>query len=144
VARRELDPVDVAARALRHRDRSRHEIDERLARAGFDEERRVEALETLERLGYVDDSRFAASRAAALAERGYGDAAIRHALVGHGVDAEEIAAAVGRLAPESERAATLVARRGRGARTAAQLARRGYGADTVAGAIDDDVAHEGP
>jgi SOS response regulatory protein OraA/RecX len=31
------DPIEIAARALQHRDRSRREVDERLARAGIDE-----------------------------------------------------------------------------------------------------------
>ena len=44
-----------------------HELDERLARAGVDEAARADALETLERVGYVDDARFAVARAAALA-----------------------------------------------------------------------------
>jgi SOS response regulatory protein OraA/RecX len=41
------DPVELAARALQHRDRSRRDVDERLARAGIDEERRNDALDTL-------------------------------------------------------------------------------------------------
>ena len=68
----ERDPVDVAARALRTRDRSRRDLDERLARAGVGDDDRAEALETLERVGYVDDERFAAARASALAARGHG------------------------------------------------------------------------
>ena len=47
---------------------------------------RAAAVETLERLGYVDERRFAASRAAALAARGYGDEAIRFDLEREGVD----------------------------------------------------------
>jgi hypothetical protein len=42
------DPIDLAARALRHHDRSRSQIDDRLARAGVADERRAEALEALE------------------------------------------------------------------------------------------------
>ena len=45
-------------------------------------------------LGYVDDGRFAADRAAALAGRGQGDAAIRFDLQGRGVDPEAIEAAL--------------------------------------------------
>ena len=36
---RERDPVELAARALQHRDRSRRELDERLARAGVADDR---------------------------------------------------------------------------------------------------------
>ena len=53
------DPIDLAARALRHRDRSRSQVDERLARAGVEDDRRADALDALERIGYVDDVRFA-------------------------------------------------------------------------------------
>ena len=53
------DPIDLAAAALRHRDRSRTQIDERLARAGVEDDRRADALDALERIGYVDDARFA-------------------------------------------------------------------------------------
>jgi SOS response regulatory protein OraA/RecX len=53
------DPIGVAARALRHRDRSRRQIEERLARAGVEDDRRADALDALERIGYVDDARFA-------------------------------------------------------------------------------------
>ena len=47
------DPVDLAAAALRHRDRSRLQVDERLARAGVEDGRRADALDALERIGYV-------------------------------------------------------------------------------------------
>ncbi len=56
----------------------------------MDERARADALETLERVGYVDDDRFAAGRAESLAGRGYGDEAIRYDLAGRGVDAETI------------------------------------------------------
>ncbi len=125
------DPVELAARALRHRDRSRRELDERLARAGVGDDQRAAALDTLERVGYVDDGRFAAARAAALAERGHGDASIRHDLGQHGLDREQTEAALASLAPEAERAAQLVRRLGPGPKTAARLARKGFGEEAV-------------
>lgn len=125
------DPIDVAARALRHRDRSRSQIDERLARAGVADDHRADALDALERIGYVDDVRFAAQRAAALAARGYGDDAISALLAADGVTAEVVGAAVGDLRPEAERAAEIVARLGASPRTASRLARKGFGEDTV-------------
>ena len=138
--RREPDPIDVAARALRHRDRSRAQVDARLARAGVGEEEREEALETLERVGYVDDARFAQARAAALAARGLGDLAIRHDLEQAGVGAERVAAAVAGLEPESERARAVASRLGRTAKTAAQLARKGYSEDAIEAAIGSEFA----
>jgi regulatory protein len=134
------DPIEIAARALQHRDRSRRDLEERLARAGIDEDRRTDALETLERVGYVDDGRFAGARAGALAGRGYGDEWIRHDLGEHGVAAEAIAAAIESLVPESERAAALVERLGRTPKTGAHLARKGFGQDALETALGIDVA----
>jgi regulatory protein len=136
----EQDPIELAARALQHRDRSRRELDERLARAGIDEDRRKDALETLERVGYVDDERFAGARAEALASRGYGDEWIRHDLAGHGVPAEAVARAIGALLPEAERAAALVERLGSTPKTGAHLARKGFGQDALEAALGIDVA----
>lgn len=127
----DADPIDIAARALQHRDRSRRELDDRLARAGVGETDRAEALETLERVGYVDEGRFARARAASLAERGYGDDGIRHLLEQDGIEAAEAAAALEALVPERERAAALVARLGAGPKTAARLGRKGFGEDAV-------------
>jgi regulatory protein len=131
----EIDPLDVAARALRHRDRSRREVEERLAKAGVDEDRRADALETLERVGYVDDQRFARARAGALADRGYGDEWIRHDLGRHGIDGETAEIALAALTPEAERAAALIARLGPGPKTAAHLARKGFGEDALEAAV---------
>lgn len=125
------DPIDVAAKALRHRDRSRSQIDERLARAGVEDDRRADALETLERVGYVDDARFAAQRAASLADRGYGDDGIAALLAADGVAPEVAGEAVRALRPESERAAEIVASLGASPKTAARLARMGFGEDAV-------------
>jgi regulatory protein len=125
------DPVDLAARALTHRDRSRRQIDERLARAGIADDARTDALETLERIGYVDDARFAASRAEALAARGYGDGAISEALAAEGVAAELAEEALAALAPEADRARTLVSRLGASPRTFTALRRKGFSEDAV-------------
>jgi regulatory protein len=137
----EQDPIEIAARALQHRDRSRREIEERLARAGIDEDRRTDALDTLERVGYVDDGRFAGARAEALANRGYGDEWIRHDLGEHGVAAEAIGEAIGALVPEADRAAALVDRLGRTPKTGAQLARKGFGEDALEAALGIDRAN---
>jgi regulatory protein len=125
------DPIELAARALRHRDRSRREVDERLAKAGIDEDRRADARDTRERVGYVDDERFARARAGALADRGYGDEWIRHDLGRHGVEGEAAEAALAELAPERERAAAVIERLGPGPKTAAHLGRKGFGEDVV-------------
>jgi regulatory protein len=140
----EPDPVELAARALRHRDRSREEIDGRLRRAGVADAARLDALEALERVGYVDDARFAVGRAAALAERGYGDAAIRHDLEGRGVEGATIAAALEQLEQEVERARALVGRLGASLQTANRLARKGFTEDSLEGAGLDGVPETEP
>jgi regulatory protein len=137
----EQDPIEIAARALQHRDRSRREVEERLARAGIDENRLTDALDTLERVGYVDDARFAGTRAEALADRGYGDEWIRHDLAEHGVAPEAVAEAIGALAPEAERAAALVEQFGRTPKTGARLARKGFGEDALEAALGIDLGN---
>src|SRR5690242_2993220 len=125
------DPIDLAARALQHRDRSRSQIADRLTRAGVDDDRRSDALDALERIGYVDDARFAGQRAASLADRGYGDEAISGLLTADGIAPDVAAGAVAALPPEAERAAAIVASLGASPRTAARLARKGFGEDAV-------------
>jgi regulatory protein len=125
------DALEQALRALRHRDRSTAELDARLAQRGVGAEEREQALETLERIGYVDDERFARTRAEQLAARGSGDALIRHDLEGRGIASEHVEAALTSLEPEHERAARIVERRGPGLKTARYLAARGFGADAL-------------
>jgi regulatory protein len=125
------DPIEIAARALQHRDRSRRQLDERLARAGVDDAGRAKALETLERVGYLDEGRFARTRATALAERGYGDEGIQQILEQDGLSRAEATDAIAELEPELERAARLVARLGPGPKAAARLARKGFGEEAV-------------
>ena len=136
----EPDPIEIATRALRHRDRSRRDVDDRLAQAGIDADERLAALDALERVGYLDDERFAAARAGALASRGYGDAWIRADLAEHRVGTETAAAAIAALVPEAERAAALVERLGRTPKTGAQLARKGFAEESLEAALGLDVA----
>ena len=125
------DAVEQALRALRHRDRSTAELDARLALLGVDAEEREHALETLARIGYVDDERFARTRAEQLAARGGGDALIRHDLEGRGIASEQIEAVLTYLEPEHARAARIVERRGPGPKTARYLVARGFGVDAL-------------
>jgi regulatory protein len=127
----ETDAVETALRALRHRDRTVAELDARLRERGVGEDARQEALETLARIGYVDDERLARSRAEQLAARAAGDALIRHDLEGRGIDPELVVAALDALEPERERAQRIVASRGRSAKTARYLASRGFGPDAL-------------
>jgi SOS response regulatory protein OraA/RecX len=134
ILRRELrrgEAVARAARALRARDRTAHELDARLARTGVRAPERAQAIATLERAGLVDDPRVASSRAASLAARGRGDAAIRWELEHLGLAAEVVEDALARLEPERERAVRLAASVRSRSQAAALLARRGFDADTI-------------
>jgi regulatory protein len=128
------DALEAALAALRRRDHSVHELDERLRHRGFPETAREEVVRTLLRTGLLDDARFAEARASQLAGRGGGDALIRHALESAGVSAELVEAALSSLEPEAERARSVVARRGPGPRTARYLSGKGFSED-VAGAV---------
>ncbi len=135
-------PLEVATRALARRDCSERELRERLARAGIEAAQAEEALAALRESGLVDDSRFAAQRAAFLADRGRGDAAIRFELERQGVSTELIEDAVAALEPERERAERIVTSRGPGEKTARLLTQRGFDSELVALAFEDVVARE--
>jgi SOS response regulatory protein OraA/RecX len=118
--------LDVALRALRHRDYSRSRIEARLAGRGTRAATLEDALETLERAGLVDDARIGVARARELASRGFGDAAIRFALEGEGLAAEVVTDALAALDPEPERAGRLLDARGRTPKTVRWLAAKGF------------------
>ena len=132
------DAVQTALRALRFRDRTSAELAARLERRGVGEVERERALETLERIGYVDDRRFARSRAEQLAARAAGNELIRHDLEQRGVAPERVQEALAELEPERDRAAAIVAARGRGPRTARYLASRGFAEDAVEWVVAQD------
>ena len=69
--------LTAASAALSRRDRSAAGLEAYLGARKIAAADRAQAVETLERLGYVDDARFAADRAAQLARRGFGDEGIR-------------------------------------------------------------------
>jgi SOS response regulatory protein OraA/RecX len=127
--------VETALRSLRHRDRSAAQIEAYLEERGFSEGERREALETLLRTGLVDDLRFAAARATALAGRGAGDALIRHDLMKAHLETEVVDAALEALESERNRAERIVARRGADAKTARYLAGKGFSEEVVRGVI---------
>jgi SOS response regulatory protein OraA/RecX len=129
------DALDAAARALTGRDRSEAGVLEVLRRKGVPEDEAGEAVETLRRLGALDDERFAQAGAVSLAERGFGDAAIAFRLEREGVTRELAERAIAALEPEAERALRLAARRGATAKTARWLASRGFSSDSVEAAI---------
>jgi len=120
------EAVDAAARLLRHGDRSRAELERRLRERDVDEDAARDALDTLERVGVLDDDRTASLRAAKLAERGYGDLYITAELERRGLPVQ---AALAGLEPERTRAVRLLERKAVGA---SWLARRGFDPEIVA------------
>lgn len=120
------EALAVATRALARREHSAHGLRERLLRAGVSDADADGALEELQRVGLLDDGRFASERARVLAERGKGDAAIRYELERSGLESGDVEAAMAELEAESDRAARVVDRRGATPATARLLASRGF------------------
>jgi SOS response regulatory protein OraA/RecX len=129
----------AATRALRSRQLSERRLDERLRRAGFIERERAETLGIVRRAGYLDDERFALSRAELLADRGGGDALIRHDLRQHGIHEEACERALAGLEPEARRAAQIAVTRGGSPATARYLARRGFSEEAIESAVSSDL-----
>jgi regulatory protein len=128
---RRAEALGAATRALARRDRSVVGIADYLARRGVGRKERAEAVDRLTDIGYLDDARFARGRARSLAERGYGDEAVRFELEREGVPADQVDAAVAGLAAERERALAVL----RGSRSALagirKLAAKGFSADSI-------------
>jgi regulatory protein len=143
--RRELrrsEAVEAGSRVLARRDHSEQAVRDALARKGIRRPERDEAVATLRRHGVLDDERLAHARAAALAERGLGDAAIAFRLRRDGIDPESCEPALAALEPERDRAVRLVAQRGATARTARWLAARGFAPEWIEAAIEGVAADE--
>jgi SOS response regulatory protein OraA/RecX len=128
---RRAEALGAATRALARRDRSVVGLADYLARRGVGRKERAETVDRLGEIGYLDDARFAVGRARSLAERGYGDDAVRFELEREGVAADQIEVAVAGLVVERERALTVL----RGSRTALagirKLAAKGFSADSI-------------
>ena len=136
--------VESAVRALARRDHSAAGLRAKLDRAGLSEQAQTDAVETLERLGYLDDGRFAHDRAVRLAERGYGDDWIRADLEAHGIEAETVAASLDALGHEEERAVRAASAADDPARKARRLARRGFSEGTIEHVVAEALRAGGP
>jgi SOS response regulatory protein OraA/RecX len=118
-------------------------LEDRLARAGVASEAGERAVTALVAAGAVDDRRLAEHRGRALAERGWGDEAIRARLAAEGLGPEEIEAAVEKLEPERARAIRPAASAGDAHKAWNFLSRRGFDADVVSetvAALDEEAA----
>ena len=142
--KQDVTPLEAAAAALAHRDRSSAGLAVYLEERGVAPEEAAEAVERLERAGYVDDARFAASRAAALAGRGHGDDSIRFDLEAQGLPSEQIATAVEALEPERTRALGLLRARGVTPAALRRLAARGFSSDAIEAALGAAEEETGP
>jgi regulatory protein len=129
------NPLELAAAELARRDLSPARLAEKLEARGVASADAATAVARLEAAGYVDEDRFALTRAETLAERGWGDAGIRADLEAQGSSGAAIEAALAALEPERERAVGLVARFGASARTARRLAAKGFGEDSLDAAL---------
>jgi regulatory protein len=127
------DATELALRALRHRNRSRHDVDRRLERAGVSPDDRTAALDRLVETGLLSDERFAGERARALSGRGAGDALIRRDLRRQGIEHAVVEQAIAGLESEEERAARVFRQRGGGAKALRYLLGRGFAAGTIEG-----------
>jgi regulatory protein len=128
-------PLERAVRLLAGRDFTAEELDRRLERAGVDPAERREVLDRLAGAGYLDDERVVRDRAVRLADRGYGDAAIRLDLERRGAAPELTEQTIAALEPERSRADRLVEKLGGGVRTARTLARKGFSEASVERAL---------
>jgi SOS response regulatory protein OraA/RecX len=136
--RRELrraEALSVATRALARRDLSRQRLDERLRARGATGAESERTVATLEATGVVDDARVARRRAEALAERGWGDAAVAARLQAEGIAPDSVRAALAELTPERERAAALARQAPDRVKAWKLLARRGFSADSAESAL---------
>lgn len=120
---------------MRHRELAAERLEDELARRGIAPAERREAVGALARAGLVDDRRLALSRARSLADRGYGDEAIRWRLAQAGLAEGLAEEALAEIEPELERARRLVEREGLSPRTFRRLAARGFGQDSIEGAM---------
>jgi SOS response regulatory protein OraA/RecX len=116
---------------LARRPLSRALLEERLEKKGVAPVALGEAVEALEQAQYLNDRSYACERAGSLAERGYGDRAVRYILEQERVGSELIEEALDALEPELERARTIARSISDRKRLLGRLVRRGFDSDTI-------------
>lgn len=128
---RRAEALSKATRMLARRPLSRALLEDRLEKKGVAPIVREEAIEALEQAQYLNDHSYALERASSLAERGFGDRAVRFTLEQERVASELIEQAVSALEPELERARAIVERIPDRKRLFGRLARRGFSRETI-------------
>jgi SOS response regulatory protein OraA/RecX len=141
---RRAEGLATAARALAQRPLSRRQVSERLRSRGVAPPVERETLGTLAAAGLVDDTRLANARAAALADRGWGDLAIAARLQRAGLEGADVRVALAGLVPEAGRAAELVADSPDRRKAWSRLARRGFSPDAIEDALGSLDAEDQP
>lgn len=128
---RRAEALTKATRMLARRPLPRALLKERLEKKGVAPVALEEAVQVLEQAQYLNDRSYALERAKSLAERSYGDAAVRYILEQERVGLELIEEALAALEPELERARTLALADSDQKRLFGRLARRGFSYETV-------------
>jgi len=136
---RRAEALNKATRMLARRPLSRALLEDRLEKKGVAPVAREEAIEVLEQAQYLNDHSYALERAASLAERGYGDVAVRYTLEQERVDSELIEQAVAALEPELERARALALAETNRKRLMGRLARRGFSFETIGDLAEREI-----
>jgi SOS response regulatory protein OraA/RecX len=139
---RQAEALALAGRTLRRRDFSLRRLSERLERAGVAPAIERSTLVALTEARILDDARLAGSRAAALSERGWGNAAIAARLEAEGIPQAQAGMAIVELEAEEARAARAVAHLSDPRKAWALLARRGFdeeAIEAVVGALDEQA-----
>ena len=137
VTRETLDAFARGAKLLAGRDKTTATVRADLSRRGYAPGEIDAAVERLTALGYLDDARWAASRARRELEAGWGEAGVLARLVAAGLDErlarQAVADAVGELGWSARAAAEALLRQRRleGARAARFLASRGFEPELV-------------
>ncbi len=146
---REQTPVQRALGLLVRREHSRKELTRKLTARGIESEAATAAVEKLTDAGWQDDTRFAENLVRMRANTGYGPLHIRAELGTHGLDSEQIAAAMDTFEGDwTDNARDLVRRRfgeagpqelAQRRKAADLLARRGFDGDSIRRATRFDL-----
>jgi len=146
---REQTPVQRALGLLVRREHSRKELTRKLTARGIETEAATAAVEKLTDAGWQDDTRFAENLVRMRANTGYGPLHIRAELGTHGLDSEQIAAAMDTFEGDwTDNARDLVRRRfgeagpqelAQRRKAADLLARRGFDGDSIRRATRFDL-----
>ncbi|WP_422507460.1 recombination regulator RecX [Stenotrophomonas sp. GZD-301] len=137
----EQTPVQRALGLLVRREHSRKELTRKLQARGIETEAAEAAVDKLSEAGWQDDTRFAENLVRVRANTGYGPFHIRAELGTHGLDSEQVAAAMATFEGDwTENARDLVRRRfgeagpqelAQRRKAADLLARRGFDGDSI-------------